>query len=1230
MAGKSYEMIFQLAAQLSSSFGGTFGKAQQHIANMQKEIVALNKTQGDIQAYQKQQQSIERTKSKLDVLQQQYDNIQREIQETGEFSSDLENKLLSKQQQIDKTSASLNQQTQKLDEMGAALREAGVDTDNLTGESERLAAEIKDLQQQQEAAEEGAGNFGQTAAKAFTAAGSALMAAGIAQGLKEIWQAYMECVRLAADFEETMSTVEALSGATGSEMEMLAAKAKELGASTKFTAEQSAEAMTYMAMAGWDANEMLAGMDGVMSLAAASGEDLAIVSDIVTDNLTAFGLSAADTAHFSDVLAAAATNSNTSVSIMGETFKNSAAIAGALGYSIDDVAVAVGLMANAGVKGSNAGTALKNIFSGLLDGVTLTSSAFGELEYTAMNADGTMKPFSQTINELRGYFDQMTPAEKAANAQAIAGQRAFSGFLSILNATDEDYASLTASIQNCTGAAQKMADIKLDNLNGDLTLLNSAWDALKVTIGEQFNPELRKVVQLGTSVGTMLNDFAVAHPGVVKGIMAFVGVIGAVVAGLTGFVAVTNVVIPLISTLGAAIAAIPGVGPILAVTAGLAALTGVVVGLSTATNDEASEIRTLTEASRQEYEQLQSLQGQYEQAVALYGENSEEALYLAWQIENLTASFESNKQTLADYMAECDELNSSLSEMLTTNRNAFDEIGRSDDTTLALVHRLQELSEQTEQTVATQEEMKAIISALNDTVPDLALSYEEVASGAADYGAAIEATVKAQAAAERYQAAQRGMTDAYNAQTTAQRQLNDLTEQRTAAMVRATEAEQAYLDYLDLIGAAYDSTGGAYFAAMFSDQYKDWQAASAAVQEYDAQLEETQAVLDQATTEYESFKAELVDYAEETYGAGDATDDVTGAINEAIAAARELAAAYEEAYAAALDSISGQYSLWDEADTVVATSADSINAALESQAQYWADYNTNLQSLSARTGDIEGLSDVIASFADGSTASVNAIAGMANASDADLKKMVANWQQVQSQQSEAASSLADLETEFSSRMAAIQASVESSVAGMNCSGEAAAAAIATMNSFMNSASSQSALVNQKFRSIGEAAVRELEQAATVTFTVTTSGGGSRVPGHAAGTPSAAKGYALVGEEGPELVYFNGGETVKTASETQQILGLANDQGIAQIVGLLPQFVEVLRAYEATSAVMPTEATGASGGVYAPVSVQVTFQIDGNASGETVDALSAYGDDFAERVLDVIETANADAARGGYV
>lgn len=505
-------MLFKLGAQLGSNFNGTFSSAQKVLQTTQKEIQALNKTQSDIGAYQRQQQGIEKTNEKLELYKKQLDNVQKEMAESGEYSSTLANRELELQQRIRNTEEQIAVKNQKLAEMGNRLTEAGVDVNNLTVESARLESEMRDLQSEEEKAAAEAAQFGDTGASAFEAVGSALVAAGIAAALNKIADEYRACVEASMEFGYTMSTVEALSGASVTEMQTLTATAKELGATTAFTANQSAQAMTYMGMAGWNAGQMVSGMDGVLNLAAASGENLASVSDIVTDNLTAFGLKASDTAHFADVLAAAATNSNTSVELMGETFKTSASIAGTLGYSVEDVAIQIGLMANSGIKASIGGTALRNIFNGISGEVTLTSKAFGEATYTGVNLDGSMKDLSEVVSDLRVYFDQMTDSEKKANAQAIAGERGYGGLLAMLNATEEEYQRVSDSIYNCTGAAQKMANIKLDNLQGDVTLLDSATDGLRMTIGGLYEDELRQAAQIGTEIITKINEFCEQHP----------------------------------------------------------------------------------------------------------------------------------------------------------------------------------------------------------------------------------------------------------------------------------------------------------------------------------------------------------------------------------------------------------------------------------------------------------------------------------------------------------------------------------------------------------------------------------------------------------------------------------------------------------------------------------------------------------------------------------------------
>lgn len=332
-------------------------------------------------------------------------------------------------------------------------------------------------------------------------------------------------LKVASEFGAGMSEVKAISGATGSQFDSLREKAIEMGAKTKFSASDSADAFKYMAMAGWDASQMMDGIVGIMDLAAASGEDLATTSDIVTDALTAFGLQASDSAHFADVLAQASSKSNTNVGLMGETFKYVAPVAGALGYSIEDTAVAIGLMANSGIKGSQAGTALRSTITRLANPVGEAKDAVEELGISITNADGTMKPLSQTMVELREKFAGLTEEQKAQYVAMLAGQEGMSGLLAIVNASDEDFQKLTDEINNANGAAKKMSDIMMDNLSGDLIILKSNLESAAIAIGDKLEPKARKLTQSVTGLVEKFNAMSDAEQtNIVK--------IGALAAGL--------------------------------------------------------------------------------------------------------------------------------------------------------------------------------------------------------------------------------------------------------------------------------------------------------------------------------------------------------------------------------------------------------------------------------------------------------------------------------------------------------------------------------------------------------------------------------------------------------------------------------------------------------------------------------------------------------------------------
>ena len=379
-----------------------------------------------------------------------------------------------------------------------ALKDGTITQDQYDG----LQREIVETEQKLKALEEQARQSG-TALQEIAAKGEKLKTVG--DNVTNVGKKFMPvtlgvvglgtaAVKTAADFDSAMSKVAAVSGATGSDLEALRDKAREMGEKTKFSASEAAEAMNYMAMAGWKTEDMLSGIEGVMNLAAASGEDLVTTSDIVTDALTDFGLTAKDSGHFADILAATSSNANTNVSMMGETFKYCAPIAGALGFSAEDTAEAIGLMANAGIKGSQAGTSLRTIMNNLSGEVKICGSSIGEVTVATTNADGSMRDLSDILADCRTAFSGLSESEKAAAAESLVGKNAMSGFLALMNAGEADITKLSSAIDNCDGSAASMAETMNDNLAGQLQILKSQLEELAISFGELLMPAIRTIV----------------------------------------------------------------------------------------------------------------------------------------------------------------------------------------------------------------------------------------------------------------------------------------------------------------------------------------------------------------------------------------------------------------------------------------------------------------------------------------------------------------------------------------------------------------------------------------------------------------------------------------------------------------------------------------------------------------------------------------------------------------
>ena len=527
---KEYELLFKLQASLGGNFNASFQNAINTTRQLQNTMQKLNSTAGKIDAFKKQTTALESNRQKLERLTAEHDRLQQEMNQTEQPSEKLRAAMERNERQIADTTAKIEQQENRLRTLGDELSDAGVDTSRLTEENERLAKSYDRLKSGQEelarlngAIQKNNEAISQTKTQLGGVIGTA---AALGAAL------YAGPVKKAAEFEAQMSTVQAISGATGDDLAKLSALAKEMGATTQFTAVESGKALEYMAMAGWKTNQMIGGLPGIMNLAAASGEDLGSVSDIVTDALTAFRMSAEDAGRFADVLAQASSNANTNVGMMGATFQKVAPVAGALGYSVEDMSLAIGLMANASIKADVAGTSLKTSLANMAKPTKQMQTYMDRYGISLTRSGGSMKTFREVVDNLRGSLGGLSEAEQVAAATAIFGKESFAGMLAIVNASDEDFQKLSDSINNSAGAAERMAAIKLDNLEGDITLMKSALDGLQIAIGDALLPTFRAGTQGITDFITKLTQFINENPELIQQIVK-------ITAGLLAFKAAT-------------------------------------------------------------------------------------------------------------------------------------------------------------------------------------------------------------------------------------------------------------------------------------------------------------------------------------------------------------------------------------------------------------------------------------------------------------------------------------------------------------------------------------------------------------------------------------------------------------------------------------------------------------------------------------------------------------------
>lgn len=1198
MAGrKEYEMLFQLNAQLGGSYSKTFKAAQQEIVSMQKEIQALSKTQADISAFQKQQAAVEATRKRLEMLRQQYDNIQREMEETGNESADMKNKLLAKQLQIDKTSASLEKQTAKLNELSGALEEAGINTDDLSHSSEQLAGKIDTLKKKQGEAADKAMTFGDKAGQAFNQVHEAIVAAGIAVALKEIYEYFASCAQASMDFESAITGVAKTTDLTDEELAAMSDSIKALSTEIPATTEEIAAVTEAAGQLGIQKDALLDFTEIMTMLGTATNmtADEAATSLARFANIT--GMATDNYGRLGSVIVDLGNNFATTESeivAMGTRLASAGKLAGLTEPEIMALAAA---MSSVGIEAEAGGTAMTQTLNAIEKAVAKGGDDLAEFariagmsseEFSSAWKNDAMSALTSFIGGLGKLDEQGESTVLVLEDLGLTGIRQSNMLKALGLAADQ----MTGAVNTANTAWQQNtaltneANKRYATAQSRLTMMQNAYNNLKVAIGDAYTPALSEAYGVGTKVLNSITAFIQKNPALVNAITAFAGVIDAVVAALAAYAVAAKIAATASAILTAAI---PGVNVIMGVTAAVAAITAGIVALATAAaNDAVPSVKELTEAARGMREAMDEAKATYDDTVTSTMAAAGVADTYIGKLEELEAAGLNTDEQHRQY-------HNTLALLCQVVPELADYIDLETDTINGGTEALRANTEAWKQ--------NAMQQAYQDQLTELYSQYSAVL---------IEAEENSI-----------GLTKAQYSLEAAQQKLSDTYAQMDALWADAQKQADAYYDQY---GYYTDAT------AFLSQEYYDLQnsiydtnneiwAAEKSIKNYNKAMEEDADAVSEAEAEIalaEEAVKNLTASMNEGTGASEEAAAQVSEFQAAISGVQEkinaLVESYNEAYSAAYESISGQYQLWDEAAKVVATSAGSINSALESQITYWQDYNANLQSLTDRSADIEGLSDMIASFADGSSDSVNAIAGMAGATDEQLATMVANWKTLQQEQQNAAGSVADLKTDFTATMDELQTALAEDIEAMDLGDEAKASAQATIQGFIDGAVGMLPQVTAAYNRVAAAARAALSASGT--------GTAGSIPGYAVGTQSAAPGFALVGENGPELVYFNGGEQVMTAEETAAM----RESMEIQAITFAPQLLEALHAIHGDGALSAEPGAGSGAG---SVELQIVFQINGSASSETVEALREYGDEFAERVLEVIEEAEYDRRRVSF-
>ena len=943
-----------------------------------------------------------------------------------------------------------------------------------------------------------------------------LASAGIAATLNEIKNGFFDCSEAAAQFETSTAMVATIADTSQKSLSDISKEVRTYSNETGEAASDMAEA-TYQAISASVNTADAASFAGTATKLAVGGFTSATTAvDVLTTAINAYGLAASDATQLSDYLITTQNLGKTSVDQLAQSVGKVIPLASAYNVQMDNLSSAYAVLTANGIATAESGTYLKSMLNELGD----TGSDVSEV---LLNSTG--KTFAQLMEQGYSLGDVMAMLGDAVDGDSTAFNALWSsteagiGALSLFNAGADKYNSVLDSMRTSAGATEKAYSTMADTTDKSKQRMENSFNNLKISVGDVLNPALTQVYEGFTSVFAGMSDFVDEHPAVVAAISA----IAVGVGGFTGALAAYNIATTAAKFVTEAFTATLAANPFVLAAAGIVAVTAAAVTLTGVLITQSDEYEGMTATCRDQYDELQNLNDQYNAACEQYGENSEAANSLRYQLDQLNDEFEANRQTVKEFVAECDGLVESHNKVMDAYNSSTSSIKEQELGTLALTQRLGELASQNSQTAASYTEMKAIIDQLNADVPGLGLTYDGVTESVDATVEAIKKAAKAQADSE-YKAEQ-------------QQTYVDLLKEQSSLEQQIAEAEANLDAERQRRGMYQDDVTGDWVKGIWTED-SPWIAWTSDIDEYKKSLEELQAAYDENQQTLSDIEGEWRGVAQAVEDAQNQTvtydEAVSMATSSAQSALDELTAAYDKAYQSARESIEGQIGLFDTMKTSSELSISDMEKAMQSQTDYLNLYSENLKK-AAEYGLDDGL---IKSLSDGSEESagyINAIIqnieklggsteGMPAAASKFVDEFNSKFEETTKAKDAFADSVAKMETDFDEKMGDIEQTMVGTVEKMEMTDEAAAAAKATIEAYCNAIRSMTGEAGSAAQAVANAAAAHLSTTPSAT-----------VSGHANGTVSAPEDVYIAGEEGPELIIGARGSEVFPAQETEKIL-----------------------------------------------------------------------------------------------